>query len=284
MNIGGRFSGSARHGTIAMPAVGGVTMLGCSRHLFIAVMFIALNVGGAGPVYAWDLPDIIPHVKDAVVGVGTVERTRRPPSQFRGTGFAVGDGHYVLTNWHVVVEPVDASNKEFMAVFVGVDAAVRQATLVGEDSRHDVALLKISGDPLPTLKLGDSDKVREGELYAFTGFPIGAVLGLHPVTHRGMVSAITPVAIPQMASGELTDTVIARLRHPFNVFQMDATAYPGNSGSPLYNPETGEVIGIINMVFVKESKETVLQKPSGISYAIPIKYAKRLLEEKKVLH
>ena len=147
-----------------------------------------------------------------------------------------------------------------------------------------MALLSISGDPLPTMTLGDSGKVREGELYAFTGFPIGVVLGLHPVTARGIISAITPVAMPQMASGELTDTVIARLRHPFDVFQLDATAYPGNSGSPLYNPETGEVIGIVNMVFVKESKETVLQKPSGISYAIPIKYAEHLLDKEKLSH
>ena len=61
------------------------------------------------------------------------------------------------------------------------------------------------------------------------------------------------------------------------MFQLDATAYPGNSGSPLYNPDTGAVIGIVNKVFVQESKENVLQKPSGISYAIPIRYARALL-------
>ncbi len=249
------------------------------RRLSITIFLLMAYLWGGGLALAWDLPKTLPHVKDAIVGVGTVERTRQPPSLFRGTGFVVGDGHYVLTNWHVIAEPVDNSQKEFLAVFVGVDAAIRPATLVTEDSSHDVALLKISGDPLPTVTLGDSSKVREGELYAFTGFPIGVVLGLHPVTHRGMISAITPVAIPQMASGELTDTVIARLRHPFNVFQLDATAYPGNSGSPLYNPSTGDVIGIVNMVFVKESKETVIQKPSGIAYAIPIKYARKLLDK-----
>lgn len=249
------------------------------RHLSIIALLAAVPLGGARQALAWDLPDTLQHVKGAVVGVGTVERTRRPPGSYRGTGFAVGDGHYVLTNWHVVSEPIDSSKKEFLAVFVGVDAVIRPATLVADDPRHDVALLKVSGDPLPILTLGDSDKVREGELYAFTGFPIGVILGLHPVTHRGMISAITPVVIPQMASGELTDTVLARLRHPFNVFQLDATAYPGNSGSPLYNPETGDVIGIVNMVFVKESKETVLQKPSGIAYAIPIKYARNLLDK-----
>jgi serine protease Do len=53
------------------------------------------------------------------------------------------------------------------------------------------------------------------------------------------------------------------------VFQLDATAYPGNSGSPVFDPDTGEVIGIINMVLVKAGKESVLAQPSGITYAIP---------------
>jgi S1-C subfamily serine protease len=56
---------------------------------------------------------------------------------------------------------------------------------------------------------------------------------------------------------------------------LDATAYPGNSGSPLYIPETGEVVGVINKVFVKESREAVLEKPSGITYAIPVRYVKQ---------
>ena len=61
------------------------------------------------------------------------------------------------------------------------------------------------------------------------------------------------------------------------MYQLDATAYPGNSGSPLYDPETGVVIGVLNMVFVKSTKENVLSDPSGISYAIPVEYLQRLL-------
>ena len=55
------------------------------------------------------------------------------------------------------------------------------------------------------------------------------------------------------------------------IFQLDATAYPGNSGSLLYDPETGEVVGVINKVFVKESKEAFLEKPNGITYATPVR-------------
>ena len=54
----------------------------------------------------------------------------------------------------------------------------------------------------------------------------------------------------------------------FPIFQLDATAYPGQSGSPLYDGASGEVVGIINMVLVKSTKESALSQPSGISYAI----------------
>lgn len=61
------------------------------------------------------------------------------------------------------------------------------------------------------------------------------------------------------------------------MLQLDIVSYPGNSGSPLYDPETGEVLGILNMVFVKGAKETALTNPSGISYAIPVSFLKTLL-------
>ena len=90
-----------------------------------------------------------------------------------------------------------------------------------------------------------------------------------------MVSAITPIAIPQARSAELDSKVIRRLASgAFPVFQLDATAYPGNSGSPIYDPESGEVLGIVNMVFVKGTKETALTQPSGITYAVPSKHLK----------
>jgi S1-C subfamily serine protease len=121
--------------------------------------------------------------------------------------------------------------------------------------------------------------VREGERFAFTGFPIGAVLGLFPATHGAMISSITPIVIPASQSSQLNAKIINQLRSPFYIFQLDATAYPGNSGSPLYQMDSGAVIGIINMVFVKESKETVLSNPSGIAYAIPSNFIKNLLSD-----
>jgi S1-C subfamily serine protease len=198
-----------------------------------------------------------------------------------GTGFVVGDGRHVITNAHVIPKKIDTAKLEYLAVFTGKGNSpkARQAVKLKVDEAHDLALLRIEGTPLPALSLGDSSRVREGEQYAFTGFPLGVIFGLHPVTHRGIISSITPIALQANAASQLDPAQIRRLRSPYNVFQLDATAYPGNSGSPLYHPETAEVIGVVNMVFVKEGRENVLAKPSGISYAIPIQYARELLRK-----
>ncbi|WP_083761443.1 S1 family peptidase [Nitrosococcus halophilus] len=225
------------------------------------------------------LPETIEHIKQAVVGVGTYASTRGAQASYRGTGFVVANGRYVVTNAHVLPSQLDSKRNERIAVFVGVKGLLRRAKKVAVDTVHDLALLKIEGSPLPPMSLGNTSQVREGESIAFTGFPIGAVLGLHPVTHRGIVSAITPIATAGRTSQDLNPQRIQHLRQrSFKVFQLDATAYPGNSGSPVYDPDTGQVLGVVNMVFVKGSKENVLKNPSGITYAIPVDYVKALLE------
>jgi len=230
------------------------------------------------------LSDTIDKIKPAIVAVGTYQKTRRPPAIFRGTGFVIADGLHVVTNAHVLPDKIDTDKREHIAVFAGVGeiADVREATTVGTDFDHDFAVLKITGPPIPALALGDSARVREGESYAFTGFPLGMVFGLHPVTHRGTISAITPIVIPQLSAQLLEKNVVARLTSPYDVFQLDATAYPGNSGSPLYDPATGQVVGIINKVFIQSTKESAIEKPSGISYAIPINSLRELLKKLRI--
>lgn len=241
---------------------------------------LALSTVLGGPVAADGLPETIARVKPGVVGVGTVQKTRRPPVKLFATGFVVADGRHVVTNAHTIPDELASGSKEFLAVLTGErNGRAYPAKVVRLDKVHDLALLRFSGKPRPAFRLGSSENVREGELYAFTGFPIGIVLGMRPVTHRGIVSAITPIAIPQISSKLLTPKMVKQLRDPYDVFQLDATAYPGNSGSPLYNPETGKVVGVINKVFVKESKEALLEKPSGITYAIPVRYVKKLLRD-----
>lgn len=229
-----------------------------------------------------DDASVIARVKGAVVAVGTYSRTRTPQFVYRGTGFVVDDGTLIVTNAHVVTT-VDASKMELFGILVpqgGPQVQFREAKQIAVDPGKDLALLKMGGTPLPALQIGDSDEVKEGQGVLFTGFPIGDVFGPYPATHRGMVAAITPIAIPQGRSADLDPKVIRRLETgAFPIFQLDATAYPGNSGSPLYDPESGRVLGIINMVLVKSTKEAVLSQPSGISYAVPSKYLKELLQK-----
>ena len=231
-----------------------------------------------GQAAAAELPDIIARIKPSVVGIATVQKTRRPPLKLLATGFVVADGRHAITNAHSIPEEIDTAGHEILAVITNVDeVSVRPASVLTSDKVHDLAILKFEGAKVPAMRLGDSRRVREGEMYVFTGFPIGMVLGMRPVTHRGMISAITPIAIPQISPKLLNPKMIKQLRDPYEVFQLDATAYPGNSGSPLYDPSTGAVVGVINKVFVKESKEAVLEKPSGITYAIPSEYVANLL-------
>jgi serine protease Do len=243
-----------------------------SRYRLIAALAILLGAPAAGSAQS-DNVSAIEQVKPSIVAVGTFERLRNPEFQFRGTGFAVGDGSLIATNEHVVSAILDSEHDESLAIAVRLSdnsAQIRKARKVASEPSADLVLLKVDGPPLPALKLGDSDKVREGEIYLFTGFPIGTVLGLIPATNRAMISAITPIALPAARANELNARTIRRLSAgAFRVFQLDGTAYPGNSGSPVYDPRTGEVFGIVNMVFVKGTKEAALTNPSGISYAIP---------------
>ena len=225
-----------------------------------------------------DLTELVANIKPSIVGVGTYVAVRRPPARLMGTGFIVGDGNVAVTNFHVVDTELDEEKFERLVVFIGNgrDVAYRDASLIASDRQHDLALLSFEGQALAPLELS-SQVVREGLPIAFTGFPIGAVLGLYPVTHRGIVSALTPLVIPARGARELTADKIAALRNPYTVLQLDATAYPGNSGSPVFSTATGHVIGVIDRVYVKGKKEDVLRDPSAITYAIPVEFVRNLM-------
>ncbi len=245
----------------------------------LAYFFVfILNSLISASVNADSLPDIIEKIKGSVVAVGTFMPKRSPQSIFLGTGFAIGNGRLIVTNAHVLPKKIDHKNIEKIAIFVRENkkVAVLEVKAIATDKVHDIAILQLVSGTLPALKISKR-AVRDGQSIVFTGYPIGMVLGLYPVTHKGIVSAVTPVALPAIRSRQINAQLLRRLRDPFEVYQLDATAYPGNSGSPVYNPETGHVIGIVNKVFVKESKENMLSKPSGITYAIPIRHLNDLL-------
>ncbi len=260
-------------------------MNSCSLCGFLARFLVFGVLSPCIAANAQDLMSSIAKVKPAIVIVGTFKATNSPRFTLRGTGFVVGDGNFAVTNAHVIPEGQEKDPEAKIVIQVRTaqnELQARVATILEIDKVHDLALMRFDGPAMPMLSIRDSDTVREGQAIAFMGFPIGGVLGFSPVTHRGMISSITAIALPSSNSAQLNARTVSSLRSGgFNIFQLDATAYPGNSGGPMFDAETGEVLGVINMVFVKGTKEAALTHPSGISYAIPSKYLIDLLARQK---
>jgi len=125
-------------------------------YIAIALVFASENKAAR----AQALPDTIEKIKPSIVGIGTFQETRRPPANFRGTGFVVADGLHIVTNAHVLPERVDTEKKEALSVFSGKadSVEIREATKIAEDRDHDLVILKITGRPLPAAILGESAK------------------------------------------------------------------------------------------------------------------------------
>lgn len=179
------------------------------------------------------------------------------PKRGMGSGFVIDKEGHILTNYHVVegadeivvVLEDNGSEKEYTA------------TLIGSDSKTDIALIKInreSGDnkEFPFLKLGSSENLEVGEWVVAIGNPFGLS---HTVT-VGVVSALGR----SIGAG------------PYDEFiQTDASINPGNSGGPLINLE-GDVIGINTAIISGNTGGNV-----GIGFAIPINIAKGILKDLK---
>lgn len=241
----------------------------------------------AGAALPWaaavraDAPGVIAAARPSVLPIGRLDPLGSPRFGFRGTAFVVGDGRHVVSNQHVVGDAGDVL-AQWVVQRPLADGGVewRRLEIVARDREHDLVLLRMTeGDPLPALALAPDERLREGLAVLLMGFPIGGILGFQPVTHRGMVSSIAPIALPAANATQLRDQAIASLRRgTFDIAQLDATAYPGNSGGPVLDATTGEVVAVVNMVLVRGSREAALSAPSGISYAIPVRWVRALLE------
>ena len=231
------------------------------------------------------LPDIIQRSKPSIVLVGTFKSTDSPRFGFRGTGFVVGDGLTVLTCAHVLPERWQSLPEDGIAVQAPRPrepggGEPRTARVLAVDTARDLAVLRLEGAPMPALTLAEPQRVREGMAIALIGFPIGGLLGFAPVTHAGIVSSITPFVLPPANAGQLTGRAVRQLRgEPLDILQLDAIAYPGNSGGPVLDAETGEVVGVVNMV-LRLTRESALTQPTGLTYAIPAAYARELLQRR----
>jgi S1-C subfamily serine protease len=247
--------------------------------IVVALLTQARGGGAAEGEPPGGLADTVERIRAAVVAIGTYNPANHPPMEFSASGFFVDDRGYLLTACHVIEAVEKRGGLRDLRVFMPTvdDRRGIPATVVAREPRYDLALLKAEGDAYPCLKLGDSTQVRAGQPIALMGFPFGFLLGLHPSTNAGIISCVCPIAEPAVSTKHLDAATLDALRHPFDVFQLDATAYPGNSGGPVFDPRTGAALGIVNRAFISQTKEKVIA--SGISYAVPVHYARRLLED-----
>jgi serine protease Do len=252
-----------------------------SRRALLALCLLAAAV----PTRAQDLPTLIGKARPSVLAVGSYSALQTPRFAFRGSGFVVGNGNRLITNAHVLPERPEGGDAARTVVLIparGAEPQVRAATIVDVDRAHDLALLEFEGPPLPALVLAANEPVAEGLDVALMGFPIGGILGFTPVTHRGIVASVTAVAPPPPSARDLAPQAVMRIRQgTFDIYQLDAVAYPGNSGGPLLDVQTGQVVGVVNMVLVKNTRESALSQPSGITYAIPVRFVDALLTRQR---
>lgn len=164
-----------------------------------------------------------------------------------GSGFIISADGYVLTNHHVI----DGASEVKVKL---PDRREFTATVVGSDAQYDVALLKVDGKDLPTVAIGDSNRLKSGQWVVAIGSPFGLD---HSVT-AGIVSAV----------GRSTG---GQQRYvPF--IQTDVAINQGNSGGPLLDV-TGQVVGINSQIFSASGGYM------GISFAIPIDLAMSAVEQ-----
>jgi len=193
--------------------------------------------------------------KDRYHGFGGGGEKGKPHTEATmGSGVIFTSDGYILTNSHVVTDATEITVKL-------PDKREFTAKLVGDDTKTDIAVLKVDtkGVPLPKAVLGDSSKLEPGQWAIAIGNPFGLE---HTVT-VGVVSA----------TGR-GDVGVAQYE---NFIQTDASINPGNSGGPLLNSR-GEVIGI---------NTAIMSAGQGISFSIPIntakEIAKALIEKGKVV-
>ena len=170
------------------------------------------------------------------------------PQASSGSGFFISTEGYLLTNAHVVEGATD------ITVHLN-DRRELKAKLIGTDTRSDVALLKVEGQNLPTVKIGDPKSSKVGQWV----LAIGSPFGFDYTATAGIISSIGR----NLPSGNYV---------PF--IQTDAAVNPGNSGGPLFNL-SGEVIGINSQIYSRTGGY------QGVSFAIPIDLAMEVVEQLK---
>ena len=167
-----------------------------------------------------------------------------------GSGVIISSDGYILTCAHVVS---GASN-----ITVSIGDKDYPATLVGEDTTSDIAVVKVDATGLTPATVGDSNDLKVGESVMAVGNPLGELGG---TVTSGIVSALNRSVSIQGTSSVNTMSLI----------QMDASVSPGNSGGGLFNMN-GELVGIVNAKSSDSDAE-------GLGFAIPVNDAVKVAQE-----
>ena len=167
-----------------------------------------------------------------------------------GSGVIISSDGYILTCAHVV----DGAS----TITVTIGDKDYTATLVGEDTTSDIAVIKIDADGLTPATVGDSDGLKVGQSVMAVGNPLGELGG---TVTGGMISALNRSVTIQSTNSTNTMSLI----------QMDASVSPGNSGGGLFNMN-GELVGIVNAKSSSSDAE-------GLGFAIPINDAIKVAQE-----
>ncbi|MCJ7609857.1 trypsin-like peptidase domain-containing protein [Candidatus Bathyarchaeota archaeon] len=191
---------------------------------------------------------------DSVVNISIVRMAQDSffntvPLQGMGSGIIMDEGNgTILTNNHIVAGA--------QRVAVTLNSGKRfSGTIVGADRVTDIAVVRVEPDGLKSAELGDSDKLRVGQLVIAIGNPFGFLLG-GPTVTTGVISA-------------LNRHIRAEDRVFENLIQTDAPINPGNSGGALLD-EDAKVIGV---------NTAMIPFAQGIGFAIPINVAKQAAED-----
>ncbi len=177
-------------------------------------------------------------------------RSRVPQERIErgtGSGFIIRADGLILTNAHVI----DQAN---LVQVMLKDGRSFEGRVLGTDPVTDVAVVRIEATDLPTVTLGDSDRLKPGEW----AIAIGNPLGLDSTVTAGIISA----------TGR-TSQEIGVTDKRVGFVQTDAAINPGNSGGPLVNAR-GEVIGI---------NTAIIGRAQGLGFAIPINTAKHIADQ-----
>ena len=200
------------------------------------------------------------------VGPAVVSITIKTPDEFAiGSGVVIDKDGDVLTNNHVVAAAAEATSSSIVVTFS--NEATAKAQIVGRDPTSDLAVIKVPNDQLTVAQLGNSDDLAVGDPV----IAIGSPLGLQGTVTSGIISALNRPVHAGSADG-LSDAYL-------DAIQTDAPINPGNSGGALVN-SAGAVIGINSAGDFSTQDGSGGSIPiSGIGYAIPINYARRIALE-----